>query len=165
VSIVGVFVDAGVDEIITAMDKTGINVAQLCGQLGLGDWSRLPRALGILRAVPFAGGVGADPTLKLPGVSDYLVDNGIPGSHGGTGGTFDWKLAESVRSWGRIWLAGGLNPQNVGDAIAEVHPHAVDVSSALETAPGIKSAELIRSFIDAVQHADHAIAKAGHHAH
>ena len=165
VSVVGVFVNASVDEVCQAAEETGITVAQLCGQLGSGNWAQLPRAPRILRAVPVSGERGPDSTMRMNGVGDYLVDNGSAGCHGGTGETFDWSLADSVRSWGRIWLAGGLNPQNVRDAIALVRPHAVDVSSGVEAVPGIKSPDLIRAFIDAVHHADHAIAKADPHAH
>lgn len=164
VGIVGVFVDAGVDQVREIAEETGITVIQLCGQIGSGDWATLPRGLRILRAVPISGSASPDMAMKMPGVSDYLLDNGRAGQLGGTGVPFDWRLAQDTRSWGRIWLAGGLNSQNVGNAIEIVRPHAVDVSGGVEIEPGIKSLELIRAFINAVHHADHAIAKSSQHA-
>jgi phosphoribosylanthranilate isomerase len=165
VGIVGVFVDASAEFVCKTSDMTGITVAQLCGDIGPGDWTKIPRALRVVRALPIAGSEDPDSMLRMIGVSDYLLDNGSDGSHGGTGETFDWSLVDRYRSWGRIWLAGGLNPDNVARAISIVRPHAVDVSSGVESAPGIKSPELIRGFIDAVHHADHAIAKAEKNAH
>jgi len=165
VGIVGVFVDASVEFVLETVDKTGITAAQLCGDLRPGDWTKIPHTLRIVRALSISGSVVPDTELKMNGVNDYLLDNGSQSSRGGTGETFDWDLADRFRSWGRIWLAGGLNPDNVGDAISRVRPHAVDVSSGVELTPGIKSPEQIRRFIDAVHHADHAIAKAEKHAH
>ncbi|MBB3046252.1 phosphoribosylanthranilate isomerase [Litorivivens lipolytica] len=78
-----------------------------------------------------------------------LLDSYKPGVAGGTGETFDWSLIpESLRS--SIILAGGLNPDNVAAAIQQVRPAAVDVSGGVESAPGIKSEDRIRAFIEAV---------------
>ncbi len=84
-----------------------------------------------------------------PSASGILLDSYKPGVAGGTGETFDWRLIpESLRS--TIILAGGLNPDNVGLAIEQVRPAAVDVSGGVESAPGIKSEDRIRAFIEAV---------------
>lgn len=84
-----------------------------------------------------------------PSASAILLDSYKPGVAGGTGETFDWRLIpESLRS--TIILAGGLNPDNVGLAIEQVRPAAVDVSGGVESAPGIKSEDRIRAFIEAV---------------
>lgn len=165
VSVVGVFVDADINQVRDAADSTGINVAQLCGSTGTDDWSGLPRTLRIIRSLTISAANVPDKSLHMQGVGDYLIDNGSGGQHGGTGLPFDWNLAMQFRPWGRIWLAGGLTPENVADAIAKVRPHAVDVSSGVEVSPGVKAPELIRGFIDSVHHADHAIAKEQKSAH
>ena len=84
-----------------------------------------------------------------PSASGILLDSYKPGVAGGTGETFDWRvIPESLRS--AIILAGGLSPDNVGAAIEQVRPAAVDVSGGVESAPGIKSEQRIRAFIEAV---------------
>ena len=79
---------------------------------------------------------------------------------GGHGAAFDWQLLRR-RSFSRPWLlAGGLNPRNVARAIATSGAPGVDVSSGVETAPGVKSAELIRTFVEAARNPFHAEAGA-----
>ncbi len=86
---------------------------------------------------------------NYPSASGILLDSYKPGVAGGTGETFDWQLIpESLSS--TIILAGGLNPDNVALAIEQVRPAAVDVSGGVESAPGIKSEDKIRAFIEAV---------------
>ncbi|GAW90990.1 phosphoribosylanthranilate isomerase [Calderihabitans maritimus] len=86
-------------------------------------------------------------------VDAYLLDAYVPGKRGGTGQTFDWEIAAEARKLGRpIILAGGLNPDNVGEAIARVKPYAVDVSSGVET-DGKKDARKIAEFMAAVRRA------------
>lgn len=91
----------------------------------------------------------------LADVSDaLLLDTSVRGVSGGTGKPFDWlAAAPSIRHAALqlpIVLAGGLNPGNVGDAISALHPTVVDVSSGVESAPGIKAPSLMRAFADAV---------------
>ncbi|HKQ26137.1 MAG TPA: phosphoribosylanthranilate isomerase [Burkholderiales bacterium] len=82
-----------------------------------------------------------------------LLDAFVEGSRGGTGATFDWSLIPAKLPLPLI-LAGGLDPDNVGDAVRRVRPWAVDVSSGVETAKGIKSAAKIAAFIRGVRDAD-----------
>lgn len=165
VAIVGVFVDPSIDDVMRILDEVGITAAQVCGNRNDQDWSLLPRTIKIIRALSITTNTQPRSTPKIVGVDDYLADNGIAGHPGGTGQAYDWSLANQIKQFGRVWLAGGLTPQNVGDAIAMVRPHAVDVSSGVEIAPGIKSRELISSFVEAVHHADHALAKGEKSAH
>jgi len=93
----------------------------------------------------------------LSGVRAYetpwlLLDAAVPGSYGGSGQTIDWGLAArfvAAHPERRVILAGGLAPGNVAAAVREVHPHAVDVASGVETAPGVKDPMLVRDFIQA----------------
>jgi phosphoribosylanthranilate isomerase len=83
----------------------------------------------------------------------YLIDSNIPGRYGGTGKKFDWKLAVPVAREFPVIIAGGLTPENVGEAIKVIAPWGVDVSSGVET-KGVKDVEKIRKFIKAVREAD-----------
>lgn len=82
-----------------------------------------------------------------------LLDTYRPGVPGGTGEVFDWQRVPRALA-GQVVLAGGLNPGNVGAAVATARPYAVDVSGGVESAPGIKDARRIAAFIDAVRLAD-----------
>jgi phosphoribosylanthranilate isomerase len=87
------------------------------------------------------------------GAKGLLLDAFVDGTQGGTGATFDWKLIPSESPLPFI-LAGGLNPQNVTEAIRRVRPWAVDVSSGVEADKGIKDAAKIAAFIRGVNNAD-----------
>jgi phosphoribosylanthranilate isomerase len=91
-----------------------------------------------------------NPLLKgdLPDVFLY------EGAKSGRGETVDWEMAEAIARRGRMLLAGGLSAKNMSEAVAAVRPFGVDVSSAVESEPGIKSPELIREFINAVRTAE-----------
>jgi phosphoribosylanthranilate isomerase len=88
-------------------------------------------------------------------VDAILLDTYVEGVQGGTGASFRWELAEVARRFGPpVILAGGLTPANVGEAIRQACPYAVDVSSGVEAAPGRKDAAKFRAFIAAVRAAD-----------
>ncbi len=87
----------------------------------------------------------------------HALEKGLPGTflyegtESGTGETVDWQSAAEIATRGRMVLAGGLSPDNIADAIAEVNPWGVDVSSGVESEPGKKDPELIKNFIDAAR--------------
>lgn len=84
-----------------------------------------------------------------------LLDSHAPGTMGGSGKAFDWSR---VRPTGRaLILAGGLTPQNVGRGIRTLQPYAVDVSSGIESRPGVKDAAKMQAFVDAVRRADRSV--------
>ena len=89
---------------------------------------------------------------EFPGAAGLLLDSHSKGKRGGSGKRFDWSLSRPVEK--PIWLAGGLNPANVGQAIKMVKPYAVDVSSGVETAPGVKDASMMNEFVQAVRMAE-----------
>ena len=94
-------------------------------------------------------------------VSGFLLDTYHADMAGGTGMVFDWKLVEQIQPPGPIILAGGLNPENVGEAIGQVKPFAVDVNSGVEYQPGRKDTDKLKSFADEVRKADELASKAG----
>jgi phosphoribosylanthranilate isomerase len=82
----------------------------------------------------------------------WLLDACVPDKPGGTGETFNWDLAVKAKTFGRpIFLAGGLTPENVAEAVRKVQPYAVDVSSGVEIEPGKKDRQKIRAFIAAAK--------------
>ena len=142
---VGVFVNPSRDEIHRAA-AAGIKVAQIHGDATPGGL----RGIEVIRAVHLA--VGARDEIE-PYVEHgkILLDAHDAVKHGGTGRTIDWSRAKIVAAKRQVFLAGGLTPDNVKKAIAEVQPYAVDVSSGVESKPGVKDHELLRRFIAAVK--------------
>src|SRR5262249_27225133 len=96
--------------------------------------------------------------ISLVGDCDVLIDAHHPNLRGGTGLTCDWLAARTSRSFARfLILSGGLTEQNVGQAIATVAPHAVDVCSGVESGPGVKDRQAVKVFIAAVRAANFSI--------
>ena len=81
----------------------------------------------------------------------FLLDAFSPTAYGGTGQVVDWSLAAEAASAAPVLLAGGLTPGNVSDAIRQVRPYGVDVSSGVESSPGKKDHEKVRAFVQAVR--------------
>ncbi|GGD55332.1 phosphoribosylanthranilate isomerase [Pseudoxanthomonas indica] len=116
-----------------------------CAGFGVPYWKAI--AMGGAEGNAFAAMAG------YPGASGFLFDGHGAGEQGGSGKRFDWK--QTPQGLDRPFLlAGGLSPENVGVAICTAHPWGVDVSSGIESAPGIKDAEKMRLFVEAVRHAD-----------
>lgn len=108
-----------------------------------------------LEALTVPGGVECWPVIRQGGTA--AVPDGIylyEGASSGRGETVDWALAARAARRGRMLLAGGLGPENVGAAMAAVRPWGVDVSSGVESAPGVKDIGRIRKFIGAVRAAE-----------
>jgi phosphoribosylanthranilate isomerase len=148
---VGVFVDAAAADVEQAIANAGLAYVQFHG-------AESPRYCAA-QPVPVikAFRVGADPVESI--LSDYavaafLADTHVAGAAGGTGRSFDWRPATAWARRQRLFLAGGLTPENVGHAIRMVRPFAVDVSSGVERAPGVKDPERVRRFVEAVRAAD-----------
>lgn len=141
-----VTVDLTVEEALSAAEVTGADGIQAHGLHGEEVAAEALEA-GFLSLYPVqVSHVGVSESLRLiaPG-SMPLLDTYSPHEHGGTGSTFDWSLIDDP---GRPFvLAGGLGPDNVAEAIAEVHPFGVDASSRLESTRGVKDPAMIRAFI------------------
>jgi len=148
---VGVFVDASAEEIRTTAEAAGVRSVQLYGRTSPDTVSELARKFRVIRAF------STDPQFRPEEVSlfadcDVLVDAHHPNLRGGTGLRCDWPAARTARSFARfLILSGGLTVENVSQAIAAVAPHAVDVCSGVESAPGVKDHKAIENFIIAVR--------------
>lgn len=135
--------DPNADEVRTVRDRAGVRV-----------WA-------VIRAAVEPGGDGArDVWARIESLEDaadgVVVDAYVPGQLGGTGVAFDWSMVSRMprRPRTRLIVAGGLNPTNVGAAIASLHPNVVDVSSGVERERGVKDHERMRAFVAAVRQSE-----------
>ena len=146
---VGVFVNAEEAFVHQALTECMLNILQFHGDETPEECSRYPvmtlkafrvqgeETLAQLEAYPSAG---------------YLLDAYVKDALGGTGATFNWDLAVRAQEFGKpIFLAGGLTPENVAEAVRKVQPFGVDVSSGVEIEPGRKDAEQMRTFVSAAK--------------
>jgi phosphoribosylanthranilate isomerase len=149
VTAVGVFVDPTRDEVLRAVDASGVGVVQLHGDEPPELCLSLP--LPVVKAIRVADAHSLA-ALASYEVQGFLLDAPSPG-YGGSGATFDWSLAAEVARELPIVLAGGLTPENVAEAVTTVRPFAVDVASGVESAPGVKDAERMRRFVERAKEA------------
>ncbi|HEX5398967.1 MAG TPA: phosphoribosylanthranilate isomerase [Verrucomicrobiae bacterium] len=146
---VGLFVNAPEELVMRAIGECGLTLLQFhgdeppefCMQFGLMSMKafRIRNAQSLKQIPEFQ-------------TDAYLLDAWSPGARGGTGETFNWDLAIEAQKFGKpIFLAGGLTPENVADAVRKVRPFGVDVSSGVESSPGKKDSAKVRAFIQAVR--------------
>jgi len=146
---VGVFVDAEEDFVFRAIRECGLNLLQFhgaetpeyCLQFGLMSMKafQIRDAQSLSRLTDFK-------------TDAWLLDAYSADKLGGTGQRLNWDFAIEARKWGRpIFLAGGLTPENVAEAVRHVQPYAVDVSSGVEASPGKKDHDKVKAFIDAAR--------------
>lgn len=161
VEVAGVFVNATLDEVALAADRIGLTLLQLHGDEGPAYCREAARRTGC-RVMKAARVKDAASIRRLaPFRTDFhLLDAHAPGLRGGTGATFDWDLLREYRPDVPFALSGGLNPDNVADAIAAVRPFAVDTASGTEARPGVKDSRAVRAFFAAAAEADRAAAAA-----
>ncbi|HZY65891.1 MAG TPA: phosphoribosylanthranilate isomerase [Rubrobacteraceae bacterium] len=148
---VGIFVDAGPDEVLRIASEVGLDYAQLHGD-------ESPETVAVVRE----GGLEVIKSLRVRdagslekldeyGADFYLLDAYSEKARGGTGERFDWGVAKALRGYANILVSGGLTPENVRAAIEFFEPYGVDASSSLEDAPGIKNGERVRRFVSAAK--------------
>jgi phosphoribosylanthranilate isomerase len=147
---VGVFVDEDPERVASIADSCRLDMLQFHGKESAAYCRRFGQQ--VIKAVR------VQDHDRLEGCSEYsgvvaalLLDTYVPDRYGGTGLTFDWNLALEAKKYAPIILAGGLNPDNVADAISAVKPYAVDASSGLEKEPGVKDHEKMARFIQTVR--------------
>ncbi|HAV63213.1 MAG TPA: phosphoribosylanthranilate isomerase [Verrucomicrobiales bacterium] len=148
---VGVFVNADRREVHRIIEATGINAVQFHGEESP-EFCEEFRALKVWKAFRIENEDSLRTVRRFPNVDAWLLDSHVSGAHGGTGQVFDWGLAIKAKSLGRpVILAGGLHPGNVVDAVRQVQPAGIDVSSGVELAPGRKDPAKVRALIEAVK--------------
>ena len=145
--VVGVFVNATLEQVVALSDEIGLTAIQLHGDEGPSFCAEVARRTGckVIKAARVRS--GADIQALMPFHTDYhLLDSHVPGRRGGSGETFEWELARAHRGPAPVILSGGLNPENVAEAIRVVRPFAVDVASGVEAKPGRKDARKLEAF-------------------
>jgi phosphoribosylanthranilate isomerase len=152
VHLTGVFVNQRLDEIDLAVQTAGLDFVQLHGDEGPAYCGEVARRTGakVIKAVR----VRSRATLQAAAVYHtdlLLLDAHVDGVPGGTGQTIDWELVRQAKLTAPLILSGGLNPDNVAEAIAATQPFAVDVASGTESAPGVKDPALLQAFHEAVR--------------
>jgi phosphoribosylanthranilate isomerase len=143
IATVGVFVNASAEDIRQIAAAARLSAVQLHGD----ESPAMARELAapVFRSVTLAD---ADQMIReWPDSATLLLDAADPVRRGGTGVTVDWTKAVAIARSRRTVLAGGLTPANVAEAIALVHPFGVDVSSGVESAPGIKDPDKVAAFL------------------
>lgn len=146
---VGVFVDMPRDGILNIIAECGLDTVQLHG--GESPEFSAGIAQKTIKAFRIENEKSLEPLHRYK-TSAWLLDSYVAGQLGGTGAVFQWDLAVRAVSLGRpVILAGGLTPVNIADAVKQVRPYGVDVSSGVETAPGRKDHDKVRAFLAAAK--------------
>lgn len=150
VKLVGVFVNSPVDEIKDILQTCHLDLAQLHGDETPEIFSQLaPHAFRAFRGIP-----ESNAGYERSEAPFMLIDAAVKGVYGGSGVTADWTTTAKLAQQYPLLLAGGLNPENVADAVRQVQPWGVDVASGVESAPGEKDAEKMSAFVKAVRVAE-----------
>lgn len=147
---VGVFVDQPLDFVANAVGRLGLTEVQLHGAEDPDYCGRVPGTV----VKTFHIGPGFDPAdleAYRGAVAAVLLDTMVPGAAGGTGVTFDYGLAAVLPDVAPVYVAGGLTPANVGDVVRRLEPSGVDVSSGVETGPGLKDPTKMDALVAAVR--------------
>jgi phosphoribosylanthranilate isomerase len=141
---VGLFVDEPLDMVNATVDQCGLDLVQLHGVEKPGYCDSVRRR--VIKTFRVKDITSLEP-MRDYRVAAFLLDAWSPAAHGGTGQTFNWEIASCAAQSNRIILAGGLTPENVAEAVRNVRPYGVDVSSGVESGPGKKDSCRIFDFI------------------
>ena len=145
---VGVFVNQAIDEVNAIADRVGLGAVQLHGDEPVAACVRCSRR--VIKAVRLSAGSTPDAVDAVWSKATVLLDAFDPVRRGGTGRLVDWTLAARIAHRRRTILSGGLRAENVGEAVRRVAPYGLDVSSGVESRPGIKAPERMQAFFEAV---------------
>lgn len=149
ISRVGVFVNESVDEISSIIKISGINTLQLHG-------SESPEFCKHF-SLPVIKSFSIKPDCDLSIIDTYLtsgilLDTWNNSMHGGSGKTFDWKIARNIcNKFNNVIIAGGLGPANIEEAINSLNPYGVDINSGVEISPGIKNPHKMRELVHIIK--------------
>jgi phosphoribosylanthranilate isomerase len=154
--IVGVFVNWPLDELEHMADRASLTMLQLHGDEGPAYCREAARRTGckVMKAMQARDAAAVRKLVSYREVDLHMLDAHSDDLRGGTGQTFGWELTQHHRSRIPLVLSGGLNPDNVAEAIERVHPFAVDSASGTEAEPGVKDPERVRALFSAVEQAD-----------
>lgn len=154
VELVGVFANRPLSEMLALKDELGLDWIQLHGDespaLALECGPQTMKALRVAEAADVA-------QAELYPGRRLLVDAKVAGALGGTGRAFDWALVADLAGQRELVLAGGLGPDNVQAAVEQVRPFGIDTASGVESAPGSKSPEATRAFVERARVAERAL--------
>jgi phosphoribosylanthranilate isomerase len=152
ITTVGVFVNHDALEVIKTVEFCGLDLVQLHGDESPEYCRRFPSSL-LIKAFSPRDENDLQKVSSYP-VRAILVDAYDPSRYGGTGKRSDWRLAVRVRETHLLIIAGGLNQDNIREAIEIVSPHAVDVNSGVESSPGRKDSQKVKAIIDVIRGID-----------
>lgn len=144
VTVVGLFVDAGAEELARVRREVALDVLQLHGEVP-------PDVREGLGADEYWKAVHSLDELGAYSCRTYVLDATVPGVRGGTGVEVDRALAREAARRAKVMLAGGLRPETVGAIVRDVRPEGVDVASGVERAPGVKDLDRVAAFVRAVR--------------
>jgi phosphoribosylanthranilate isomerase len=153
---VGVFVDQPVAYVMGVARLIPLGAVQLHGSESIEAFARFAQRL--IKAVPVTEDFDETVIDAVPPYVTVLLDAHDPVRRGGTGRTIDWSVAAAVAARRRTILSGGLTAANVGEAIARVRPYMIDVSSGVESTPGVKDPVKLRALFAALAAADKRLA-------
>jgi phosphoribosylanthranilate isomerase len=146
-TVVGVFIDEDPTEVRNIAGFVGLDLLQLHGSEPPGFEAGRP----VMKVLKVKDG-------EIPGADDWpdpiMIDSWSPDQQGGTGRTWDWELARPLITARKVFIAGGLEPGNVGKVVSAFKPYGVDVSSGVESSVRVKDPDKVRAFVHAVRLAE-----------
>lgn len=151
ISAVGVFVNEDEEKMLEIARTVGIDALQLHGDETPAAVARLRRSLPVIKAIRVRKSSATGQLQRYKTATALLLDGFDSARRGGAGKTFDWNVARQAKRYGRIFLAGGLTPENVGEAIRAARPYAVDVCSGVEAHPGKKDPKRVKDLMRAAK--------------
>jgi phosphoribosylanthranilate isomerase len=154
VTTVGVFVNWEAEPVVALSRALHLSTAQLHGDESPATVDAVAEQMQVNKVVRVGQGTPAPAFPKYRSSCAIMIDAAQQGQIGGTGSIANWHLARTVAQSQRVILAGGLSPENVGEAIRVVRPYAVDVASGVESRPGRKDPAKLRAFFDEVARAN-----------
>jgi phosphoribosylanthranilate isomerase len=154
---VGVFVNWEAAAVVTLSKALKLTAVQLHGDESGQVVERVAEHLPVIKALRLGQGADSPDFAKYRAAAAFLLDSAVSGHYGGTGTTGNWHAARTAAQSHRILLAGGLTPENVGEAVRIVRPYAVDVASGVEARPGKKDPGKMRTFFEEVARASREI--------
>ncbi|MGA8872930.1 MAG: phosphoribosylanthranilate isomerase [Candidatus Acidiferrales bacterium] len=153
ISVVGVFVNESEQTMLEIARTVGLDALQLHGDETPAMVARLKRSFPVIKAIRVKQSLAVGQLQTYKAATALLLDGFDAHQRGGTGRTFDWEIARRAKKYGRVFLAGGLTPENVGEAIRAARPYAVDVCSGVEARPGKKDPARVKDLMRAVREA------------